>query len=152
MNPEVLVCVTGFVAMSAFLVIDSLQVIHETVTEHHIYGPAKVRFGLIGFGSWTPSILAQSVMEIEMACNGNMAKKLQLGKATRNSHIPAKHMNLICCQHIQNNHRIIWWFPFHRSSDMKWFSICRASLVWVNFFQYDDEVLVLLCMTGNDIW
>ena len=36
MNPEVLVCVTGFIVMSAFLVIDSLQAIHKTVTEHHV--------------------------------------------------------------------------------------------------------------------
>ena len=80
MNPEELVCVTSFMVMSAFLVIDSLQAIHETVTEHHVYGPAKVRCGLIGSGSWRQSILAQSVMEIKMLCNGNMAKKLQLGK------------------------------------------------------------------------
>ena len=76
MNPEVLVCVTSFMVMSAFLVIDSLQAIHETVTEHHIYGPAKNRCDLIGSGSCRQSILAQSVTEIEMVCNGNMAKKL----------------------------------------------------------------------------
>ena len=111
----------SFMVMSTFLVIDSLQAIHETVTEHHVYGPAKVRCGLIGLGSWRQSILAQSVTEIKMVRNGNMAKKLRLGKATRNSHIPAKHTNLISCQLIQNNHRSIWWFPFHRSSDMKWF-------------------------------
>ena len=94
-NPEVLVCVTSFMVMSPFLVIDSLQAIHKTVTEHHVDGPAKVRCGLIGSGSWRQSILAKSVMEIKMACNGNTAKKLRLGKATRNSHVPAKHTNLI---------------------------------------------------------
>ena len=62
----------------SFSVIDSLQAIHETVTEHHIDGPAKVRCGLIGSGSWRQYILAQSVMEVEMVCNGNTAKKLRL--------------------------------------------------------------------------
>ena len=76
MNPEVLVCVTGFMVMLAWLVIDSLQAIHKTVTEHHLYGPAKVRCGLIGSGSWRQCILAESVTEIEIVCNGNMAKKL----------------------------------------------------------------------------
>ena len=61
MNPEVLVCVTGFMVMSVFLVIGSLQAIHETVTEHHIYGPAKVRCGLIGSGSWRQSILVTEI-------------------------------------------------------------------------------------------
>ena len=78
MNPEVFVSVTCLMVMSAFLVVDSLQTIHETVTKRHIDGPAKVRCGLIGSGSWRQSILAQSVMEIEMVYNGNTAKKLQL--------------------------------------------------------------------------
>ena len=29
---------------------------------------------------------------------------------------------------------------------MKWFSICRAFLVWVDFLQNDDEVLIILHM------
>ena len=78
MDPEVFVGVTCFMVMSAFFVIDRLQTIHETVAKHHVDGPAKVRCGLIGLGSWKQSILAQSVMEIEMVCNGNMTKKLQL--------------------------------------------------------------------------
>ena len=36
MNPEVLVYVTGFMVMSAFLVIDRLQAIHESVTEYQL--------------------------------------------------------------------------------------------------------------------
>ena len=76
MNPEVLVYVTGFMVMSAFLVIDRLQAIHETVTEYHVDGPAKVRCGLIGSGSWRQSILAQSVAEIEMVCNGNTVTEI----------------------------------------------------------------------------
>ena len=72
-NPKVFVCVTCFMINSCFLVIDILQVIHKTFTEHHVYSPAKIRSGLIHLGSWRQSILAQSLTKIKMLCNGNMA-------------------------------------------------------------------------------
>ena len=149
-NPEVFVSVSCFVVMSDFFVVHHLQTIDKVGTEHHIDGPAKVRCGLIGSCSWRQSILAQSVMEIKMVGNGNTTKKLGLGEAPRNSHVSSKHMNLICCQLVQQDQRSIGWLPFNRSSDAKQFSICRASLVGVDFFRNDDEIFVLLHMTGND--
>ena len=150
-NPEVFVSVTCLMVVSAFFVVHCLQTIHKVVAEHHVDGPVKVRCGLIGSYSRRQSILAQSVTEIEMVCNGNMTKKLGLGEAPRNSHVSSELTNLICCQLVQHDQGIIWWFPFHRSCDMKRFSICRASLVWVDFLQNDDETFVLLHMTSNDI-
>ena len=102
-NPEVFVSVTCFIILSAFFVVHRLQTIDKVVAEHHVDGPAKVRCGLIGSCSWRQSILAQSVTEIEMVCNGNTTKKLGLGEAPRNSHVSSKHMNLICCQLVQQD-------------------------------------------------
>ena len=76
MNPEVFVSVTCFMVVSAFFLIHRLQTIDEIVAKHHVDGHAKVRCGLIGSCSWRQSILAQSVTEIKMVCNGNMTKKL----------------------------------------------------------------------------
>ena len=111
MNPEVFVCVTSFMVMSAFFL--SLTVFTPFMKlslNNHIHGPAKVRCGLI---------FAWAVGDTCPICYGNhqngfatWQRNFDFEKATRNSHIPAKththtHELDLFVNLFKNNHGII---------------------------------------------